>query len=78
VYDYSHAFEDRNPDYYRVDLRIAFKMNRPKYSQEWAVDISNLTNHNNRFFEMYNPDTGKVEQIGQMGILPILLWRIRF
>jgi hypothetical protein len=78
VYDYTHAFEEHSPDYYRADLRISFKMNRPKYSQEWALDITNLTNHRNRFFELYNPDTGEVEEIGQMGIMPILLWRIRF
>jgi hypothetical protein len=78
VFDYVHAFEKRNPDYYRADVRISFKTNHRKYSQEWAVDITNITNHKNRFFELYNPDTGKVEEVGQMGILPVLLWRIRF
>lgn len=78
VYDYDNAFEKRNPDYYRLDLRISFKMNRPKYSQEWAVDITNLTNHKNRFFEQYNPDTGEVEDVSQMGFFPVVLWRIRF
>jgi len=78
VFDYSRAFEQRNPDYYRADLRISLKMNHRKYSQEWAVDITNVTNHKNRFFELYNPDTGQVEDVGQMGILPVLLWRIRF
>jgi hypothetical protein len=78
VFDYEHAFETRNPDYYRADLRISFKTNSKKFSQEWAMDITNITNHKNRFFEMYNPDTGEVEDIGQMGIFPVLLWRIRF
>jgi hypothetical protein len=78
VFDYEHAFEKRNADYYRADLRIAFKMNRRKFSQEWALDITNLTNHKNRFFQWYNPDTGEIEQYGNMGIVPIMLWRIRF
>jgi hypothetical protein len=78
VFDNARAFEQKVPDYYRADLRISYKTNHRKYSQEWALDISNITNHNNRFFELYNPDTGKVEEIGQMGILPVLLWRIRF
>ena len=78
VYDYTRAFEEPNADYYRVDLRIAFKMNRKRYSQEWAVDITNLTNHKNRFFDMYNPDTGKIEEASRMGIIPVFLWRIRF
>jgi hypothetical protein len=78
VFDYTHSFEARNPDYYRADLRISFRTNHRKYSQEWAVDITNVTNHKNRFFELYNPDTDRVEEVGQMGILPVLLWRIRF
>ncbi|MBN1143987.1 MAG: TonB-dependent receptor [Bacteroidales bacterium] len=77
-YDFDHAFEDAQSDYYRVDLRIAYRMNRTKYSQEWALDITNLTNHKNRFFDMYNPDTGKIEEASQMGIVPVMLWRIRF
>jgi hypothetical protein len=78
VFDYDHAFKKRNADYYRADLRIAFKMNRRKFSQEWALDITNLTNHKNRFFEWYNPDKGEIEKYGHMGIIPIMLWRIRF
>jgi hypothetical protein len=78
VYDYTHAFDRPNRDYYRADLRIAFKMNRRRYSQEWAIDITNLTNHKNRFFNMYNPDSGKIEEASQMGIVPVMLWRIRF
>jgi hypothetical protein len=78
VYDYAHAFEEPNADYYRVDLRISFKMNRRKYSQEWALDITNLTNHKNKFFDMYNPDTGEIEEASKMGIVPVMLWRIRF
>ena len=77
-YDYDHAFEGQNPDYYRLDLRISFKMNRRKYSQEWALDITNLTNHKNKFFDMYNPDSGQIEEVSQMGIVPVMLWRIRF
>jgi hypothetical protein len=53
-------------------------MNRKKYSQEWAVDITNLTNHKNKFFDMYNPDSGKIEEASRIGIVPVMLWRIRF
>ncbi|MBN2812595.1 MAG: TonB-dependent receptor [Bacteroidales bacterium] len=77
-YDFDHAFEKAHDDYYRVDLRIAFRMNRSKYSQEWGLDITNLTNHKNRFFDIYNPDTGEIEEASQMGIVPVMLWRIRF
>jgi hypothetical protein len=78
VYDFAHAFENRNKAYYRLDLRISFEMNRRKYSQEWAIDITNITNHKNRFFTLYNPDTDEIEEASQMGIVPVMLWRIRF
>ncbi|NJK85848.1 MAG: hypothetical protein HC906_07645 [Bacteroidales bacterium] len=76
--DFSNPYEKRYNDYYKVDLRIGYKLNMKKISMEWALDISNVTNHKNRFFEMYNPDKKIVEQAGQMGIVPVMLYRLRF
>lgn len=78
IYDYSRAYKQRYDDYYRIDVRISFRMNRPKTGHLIALDIQNVTNRKNRFLEEYNPDTGHVEQVYQLGILPIVLWRMYF
>jgi len=78
VRDYSKAFEDRDDDYFRADLRIAYKLNRPKATWTFAADIQNITNHSNPFFKEYNPDTDQVEQVSQIGIIPAGVIRVNF
>jgi len=78
VYDYSRAYKDRYDDYYRIDVRLSYKINRPKFSNTIAIDIQNVTNRHNRFLEDFNAETGKVEQEFQIGILPVALWRVQF
>jgi hypothetical protein len=78
IYDYSSVYKKRYDNYYRIDVRISFRMNRPKTGHLIALDIQNVTNRKNRFLEEYNPDNGSVEQVYQIGILPIVLWRIYF
>ncbi|MCK4747986.1 MAG: TonB-dependent receptor, partial [Bacteroidales bacterium] len=57
VRDVSRAYEDRDNDYFRIDLRVGYQWNRPKSTWTFAADIQNLTNHINPFFKSYNPDT---------------------
>ncbi len=78
IYDYSSVYKKRYDNYYRIDVRISFRMNRPKTGHLIALDIQNVTNRKNRFLEEYNPDNGRVEQVYQIGILPIVLWRVYF
>ncbi len=78
VRDYSKAFESRNKDYFRIDLRIAYKWNRPKATWTFAADIQNITNHINPFFKEYNPNTDQIEQISQIGIIPAAVIRVNF
>jgi hypothetical protein len=78
VRDYSRAFEDRDEDYFRLDLRLAYKLNLPRATWTFAVDIQNLTNHINPFFKEYNADTGQVEQVSQIGIIPSGVIRVNF
>jgi hypothetical protein len=78
VYDYSRAYQERYNDYYRIDVRISFRINRPKTGHLIALDVQNVTNRKNHFLEEYDPDTGQIEQAYQIGILPIVLWRLYF
>ncbi len=37
TYDYDHArYTHRYPDYSRVDIKVGFKLNGKKITQEWA------------------------------------------
>ncbi len=78
VYDYSHAFEDKYPDYMRLDLKIGFKKNSKKLTQEWSINFQNLTNRKNVFTRTYSPSKGRITTKYQVGLLPIGQYKIWF
>ncbi len=78
VYDISRAFDVQYPDYQRFDIRVAFKQNFKHVTQEWAIDIQNLTNHKNIFREQFNPNDNRIETDYQMSLFPMFLYRVTF
>jgi hypothetical protein len=78
VYDWGNAYEKKYDNYFRTDIRISLKMNSKKINQEWAVDLQNITNHQNIYSESYNPRTKSISKTFQTGFYPMFLYRIRF
>ena len=77
-YDWSKAYERRHDDYFRLDTRLSYKLNGKKISQEWAIDLQNVTNHQNLYSESYNPRTQSLSSDYQTGFFPMFLYRIHF
>ncbi len=77
-FDDSKSFSKRVDDYFRWDIRIGFKINSKKTTQEWALDIQNVTNHNNVFSQSYDEDSGNLKTEYQTGFFPMMLYRINF
>jgi hypothetical protein len=78
VRDWSRAYEDRYDDYFRTDLRLGLKVNYKKFSQEWAIDLQNLTGYQSLFMEGIDVTTGEISNIYQQGFYPMFLYRIQF
>ena len=78
VYDDNRAFENREKDYFRLDFRIAWKINGTKMSQEMALDITNLTNYKNIYSKGYDAKDNKIINVYQQGFYPMMLYRINF
>jgi hypothetical protein len=78
VYFNNLAFTKQFPNYFRADIRIAFRLNNRRFSQEWAFDVENLTNHDNPLYAEYNQSTQKIDLVNQLGIFPMLYYRINF
>ncbi len=78
TYDWSQAFEKRHENYFRTDLRVGFRKNGKKVSQEWAVDLQNLTNNKNIFSQSFSPRTKSITSDYQTGFFPMMLYRINF
>lgn len=77
-YIWEDAFEKQLENYFRFDLRIAFKINNKKLDQEWALDLQNITNHKNVFMQSWDSYNQNVKTDYQQGFFPMMLYRIYF
>ena len=76
--DWSLAYNNKYDDYFRTDLRIGFKINGKKSSQEWAVDLQNITGFQSLFMEGWDSVKKEKYYTYQQGFFPMFLYRIRF
>jgi len=72
------AYSRKAPDYYRVDFQVGFRKNMKKSTMELRLDVQNITNHKNFYDVHYNHEKQDEEVIYQMGIIPVLNFRIEF
>lgn len=78
VENMQQAYANKYNDYFRCDLRIGYKQNKGRISQEWGIDLQNITNHQNIYSEQYNNQTQSLSTIYQQGFSPMMLYRINF
>ncbi|GAA0878377.1 carboxypeptidase-like regulatory domain-containing protein [Algoriphagus jejuensis] len=78
VHDESRAFEEQNPAYFRTDLRVSLKWNRPKSTSTLALDIQNVTNRKNIYGSYFEPMSGEIETAYQTPMIPLISYRIEF
>ncbi len=73
-----HAYVSRFPDYYKMDLQVRYRINKPRVTHELGIEILNLTNHHNVAFRYYNNHTQSIEDDFHTGIIPGIGYRIEF
>ncbi len=79
VKDDSRAYSEQFDPYFRMDLKVGFRMNSKKgFSQLFALDFQNLTNRENPFTRRYNRSSNEVRTVLQSGFFPDIMWRIQF
>jgi len=77
-YDATRIYTNKYKDYFRCDLRIGFKQNFGKISQEWGIDLQNVSNNQNIFADQYNNQLHEITTVYQQGFMPMMLYRINF
>jgi CarboxypepD_reg-like domain len=78
IYDNTQGYSDNLPNFYRLDLKINYILNFKKTTSTFSLDINNLTNRDNPLTRIYNPITKNMDTINQLGLLPVLNYRINF
>lgn len=74
----AQTFNQRMPDYYRLDLRLSLKRNYKRLTSTLALDIQNTTNRKNVGGQYFDMKTGQVKYWYQTGLIPVLSYKIEF
>lgn len=72
------AYTIQNPDYFRTDVKLSVKRNRPESTHSISLDIQNVTNRKNIYGKFYNPETDKVKTYYQAPLIPVLSYKVEF
>lgn len=79
MYDQKNTFNAREGDYFIWDLKLGLRsQGRKKVSQEWSVDLLNLTNRENLFIRRFNETNNQINDVNQLGFFLDILYKIQF
>ncbi len=78
VRDWSTAYEKKYDPYFRTDLRFGLKRNRKSFSQEWGIDLENVTGFRSIFMESFDVTKSEIYKVYQQGFIPMFLYRMQF
>lgn len=78
MYKDDQTFEKKNPDYYRLDIRVSLKRNYRHVTSTVALDIQNTTNRKNVGGQYFDKNTGQVKYWYQAPLIPVLSYRLEF
>ncbi|MCB9192490.1 MAG: carboxypeptidase-like regulatory domain-containing protein [Flavobacteriales bacterium] len=74
----SLAFTHTYRDYFRPDIRVAYRQNKPKYSWTISLDLGNVVDYKNILRQYYDKETNTIEFRYQMGFIPVLAFQVDF
>ena len=74
-YSFDNPFSLQLEDYYRMDLRIIYK---PSARATLSLDIQNVMSRENDAYYFYDVLTGESQLKRQLGMIPILAWRVNW
>ncbi len=77
-YVQSLAYSEQLPGYFRTDLRFSMKRNRARSTSTLALDIQNVTNHQNLGGQYFDAQSAEIKKWYQLPLLPILSYKIEF
>jgi hypothetical protein len=77
-YDETMAFSKQFDPFLKADIKLGYRLNGKKISQEWIFYVENFTNHKNVLTQLYSRSTNQVKNVNQLGVFPMMQYRLRF
>ena len=78
VYQYDKWYQEQMPVYFRLDTRLGGRLNGKKVSQEWGIDLINLTNRKNIAYMFYDINKGAYVSQYHFSFFPMVVYRLHF
>jgi CarboxypepD_reg-like domain len=78
IYLFNQPANERNPAYFRPDLRLYRRKTINKKTTTLSLDFQNVSNTQNKAYQYYDSYLSKVVTKNQLGLLPLLNYRIEF
>ena len=78
LYTFWSEYDVKLKDYLRFDLRIQWTKFKEKYTRMFAIDIQNVLNTQNPSYYYFDSVAGKEVLKTQLGMIPVLVYRIDF
>lgn len=72
------AWSHKRDPIHKLDVVLTYRVNRPKLSHEFKVDVQNVLNAQTTVYEYFNTRTTKIEPVPQLALLPVLQYTLRF
>lgn len=74
----SQAFSERFDPYFRQDVKVTYRREGDQISQEWSLDMQNVLNTQNAFQRNWSNVEQRVKTTNQLGIFPVVQYRVLF
>ena len=79
VYNDENAYKKQFDAYLRLDFKVGFFWNTAKgFSQQWSVDLQNVTNRRNIFSQRYDIKSQSAKTTLLRGLFPVFTYRALF
>lgn len=74
----NQAYSLQYDPYFRTDVKVSYRINTEFLTHEISLDIQNITNRRNVFRKAFNRRTGDLSTEYQLGLFPMVQYRILF
>jgi len=78
IFEYNNSYEQRLPDYYRIDFGINYSYNKSNKVWKISIDIQNVLNTKNVRHQYFDSETNKIVNEYFQGITPNINLLVEF
>jgi hypothetical protein len=78
IYQYEKTFTLKTRDYFRMDVSVSYRWNRPKATHAFFFDLQNVFNYKNINGYVFDTDKLKMHTVYNAGIIPVFNYRLEF